>query len=214
MDQPVTELEVLHLGCVPYDAALRLQRELRDARLARRIGDVAVLLEHPDVVTLGRRSSPEERALAPELRARGYEVHEAERGGQATWHGPGQLVAYVIADLSARGRDVHRFLRALEQAVIETASDFGVQAHARPGFTGVWVDERRKLASIGIGIRRWVTLHGLALNVCSDPERRAAIAPCGLADVDVVSLSDMLGRRLEVGQVRPRLAEQLRKILA
>ena len=209
-----TELEVLHLGRVPYEAALRLQRELRDARLAGRIGDVAVLLEHPDVVSLGRRSSADERARAAELRARGYDVHEAERGGQATYHGPGQLVAYVIADLSARGRDVHRFLRALEQAVIETASDFGVQAYARPGFTGVWVDEQRKLASIGIGIRRWVTLHGLALHVCSDPERRAAIAPCGLAGVDVVSLSDMLGRRIEVGQVRPRLEAQLRKILA
>jgi lipoyl(octanoyl) transferase len=199
---------------VPYEAALHLQRELRDARIARRTGDVAILLEHPDVVSFGRRSSAEERARAPELRARGYDVHEAERGGQATWHGPGQLVAYVIADLSERGRDVHRFLRALEQAVIETASDFGVEAHARPGFTGVWVDERRKLASIGIGIRRWVTLHGLALHVCSDPGRRSAIAPCGLAGVDVVSLSDMLGRHVEVAQVRPRLEAQLRKILA
>jgi lipoyl(octanoyl) transferase len=214
MGRPGTELEILHLGCVPYDAALRLQRELRDARLARRIGDVAVLLEHPDVVSFGRRSTAEERALAPDLRARGYEVHEAERGGQATYHGPGQLVAYVIADLATRGRDVHRFLRALEQAVIETASDFGVQAHARPGFTGVWVDEQRKLASIGIGIRRWVTLHGLALNVCSDAQRSAAIVPCGLAGVKVVSLSDMLGWRVEVGQVRPRLEAQLRKILA
>jgi lipoyl(octanoyl) transferase len=214
MDLAKAELEVLHLGAVPYAAALELQRGLRDARLARAIGDVAVLLEHPDVVSYGRRSSAEERALESGLRALGYDVHEAERGGQATYHGPGQLVAYAIVDLAERGRDVHRFLRELEQVVIETAADFGVPVHQCPGFTGVWVDERRKLASLGIGVRRWVTIHGLALNVCPDPERCAAIVPCGLAGVEMVSLSDMLERRVEVAEVRPRLELHLRKRLA
>ena len=214
MGPAITELDVLHLGSVPYGAALELQRELRDARLAGRIGDLALLLEHPDVVSFGRSSAPAERARAAELRALGYDVHEAERGGQATYHGPGQLVGYLIADLSARGRDVHRFLRALEQVVIETAADFGVRALQREGFTGVWLDEHRKLASLGIGVRRWVTLHGFALNVCTDPRRAAAIAPCGFAGVQLASLSDALGRRVEVGEVRPRVELHLNKILA
>ena len=208
-------LEVLPLGRVPYAEALELQEQLRDARLRGEVGDVVLLLEHPHVVTLGRGTRPGSlRCPEAELRRRGYEVHRVRRGGDVTYHGPGQLVAYPILDLETRGRDVHRYLRALEDVLIDTVADFGVAARRRPGFTGVWVDETRKLASIGIGVRRWVTVHGFALNVGCDLTRFASIVPCGLRDAEMIDLTTVLGRPVSIDRARACVAAHLKRVLA
>ena len=209
------QLCIRDLGRVPYGEALALQAELRDARLAGRVGDTVLLLEHPDVITFGRGAKPENAPLGDaELRAAGYEVYRIPRGGNATWHGPGQLVGYPILDLSDRGADVHVYLRRLEGVLVDALADFGIAAGRREGYAGVWLDERRKIASIGVGVRRWVTSHGFALNVCCDLKRFEAIVPCGLQGVEMTSMSRVLGRAVDLPPVRERVAAQLRKAFA
>ena len=208
-------LDVRHLGRVPYADALALQEELR-ARLARgEIGDTVLLLEHPDVITFGRGARP---GSAPEsdaaLREQGYDVFRVGRGGDVTWHGPGQLVGYPILDLRRHGADVHRYLRALESVLIAALFDFGLAARRRDGFAGVWLDERRKIASIGVGLRAWRTLHGFALNVDCDLARFGAIVPCGLAGVEMVSMASVLGQPVDAGRVAARVEHELRKAFA
>ena len=200
------------LGRVPYAEALALQEELRESRLAGRVPDTVLLLEHPHVVTLGR-STRDTSLPSGEvgLRAAGFEVARVSRGGDATYHGPGQLVGYPIVDLSQRNPDVHLYLRLLEQVLIDTLSDFGIHGERREGYTGVWVDEQRKIASIGIGLRRWVTLHGFALNVACDLSRFGAIVPCGLAGVEMVDMRGVLGREVDLASVRERVTAHLRK---
>ncbi len=207
-------LEVRRLGRVGYGAALELQTRLRDERLAGRIGDTALLLEHPDVITFGRRVRERNAFFSDEeLRRRGYEVQRVNRGGDVTYHGPGQIVGYPILDLSARGRDVHGYLRQLEGVLIDTLADFGIASGRREGYTGVWLDERRKIASIGVGLRRWVTMHGFALNVDCDLGRFDAIVACGLRDVEMTSLR-ALGSGAERPAIEERLEFQLRKAFA
>ena len=206
-------LEVRRLGRVPYADALALQEELR-ARLGRgEIGDTVLLLEHPDVVTFGRSAKPE-NALHDdtELRQAGYDVFRVNRGGDVTWHGPGQLVGYPILDLTRHGSDVHLYLRALESVLIAALADFGLRAQRREGFAGVWLDERRKIASIGVGLRRWLTLHGFALNVNCDLSRFGAIVPCGLAGVEMVSMASALGRPVDFEAVADRVELELAKV--
>jgi lipoate-protein ligase B len=189
-----TPLEFRRLGLVPYGEALALQQRLQAERIDGRIPDTVLLLEHPDTITFGRGGDPRfALASEAELVARGYEVHRTNRGGEVTWHGPGQLVGYPIVDLAPRGGDVHRYLRQLERALVAALADFGVAARARDGYTGVWIDERTKIASIGIGVRRGVTLHGFALNVCCALERWSAIVPCGLAGVTMTSVEAQAG---------------------
>ena len=208
-------LVIEHLGRVPYGEALTLQRSLQEARSEGRIPDTILLLEHEDVITSGRRSKLEHALLSDAaLREAGYEVYHANRGGDVTYHGPGQLLGYPILDLSRHGSDVHGYLRQLEGVLIDTLGDFGIPARRRPGYAGVWLDERRKIASIGIGLRRWTTLHGFALNVCCDLERFKAIIPCGLADVEITSMSQFLGRALELTPVTERVEAHLRKAFA
>lgn len=208
-------LRIRSLGRVPYEAALALQQELRDARLAGTAPDTVLLLEHPDVVTLGRGARAENVHLSDdELRAQGYDVLRTNRGGDVTWHGPGQLIGYPILDLHDHGADVHAYLRRLEGVLIDTLQDFGIAAGRRDGYAGVWLDERRKIASIGIGVRRMVTLHGFALNVCCDLDRFAAIVPCGLEGIQMVSMQSVLGRPVALDEVEERAAEQLRKAFA
>src|SRR5262245_2098498 len=210
-----SRLDVRRLGTVAYGDALSLQEKLRLERGAGAIPDTLLLLEHPDVITFGR-SAREGTALLgdAELRGAGYEVFRVNRGGDATWHGPGQLVGYPILDLEARGRDVHRYLRALEAALIAALGDLGVAALRRDGFAGVWLDERRKLASIGVGVRQWLTIHGFALNVCCDLSRFAAIVPCGLPGVQMVSVTSVLGRNVSVAEAADRVEARLREVLA
>jgi lipoate-protein ligase B len=191
-------LQVEWLGRVPYAEALALQ-EARVAEVrAGRAGDALLLLEHPPVVTLGRSARPENLLQSPgALAERGVELYEIARGGDVTWHGPGQLVGYAILDLQARGRaDVHRFLRDLESGLIDALEKLGLAAEIRSGMTGVFVAPSappRKIASIGVGLRGWVTWHGFALNVDPDLAGFDAIVPCGLQGVEMTSLARELG---------------------
>jgi lipoyl(octanoyl) transferase len=199
------ELDVQWLGEVEYEAALRLQMQRVEERRAGSCGDTLLLLEHPPVVTLGS-SAHEENLLASreELTARGVALHEIRRGGDVTYHAPGQLVGYLIADLAARGPvDVGLFLRSLEAALIDALATLGVPAKRIDGMTGVYVDRsgeagaglgpERKIASIGIGVRAWVSFHGFALNVSMDLAGFDVIVPCGLSGVEMTSLARELG---------------------
>ncbi len=185
-------LRISRLGCVPYGEALALQERIRAERIAGRIGDRVLLLEHPDVITFGTSSGAGHAPPEAELRQAGYDVYRVNRGGDVTWHGPGQLVGYPILDLAERGGDVHVYLRTLAGALIESLAELGIEARRREGYTGVWLDERRKIASIGVGIRRWVTLHGFALNVTCDLSRFAPITACGLHGIEMTSVERAL----------------------
>ena len=204
-------LEVRTLGRVGFGDALALQNDLRERRIAGETGDTVLLVEHPHTISFGRASRPENAPISDDdLRSAGYEVFRIRRGGDVTYHGPGQLVGYPILDLAVRGKDVHRYLRALESVLIQTLGTFGIAAHRRSGYTGVWLDDRRKIASIGIGVRRWVTLHGFALNICCDLSRFDPVIPCGLTDARMTNLCEVAGA-VEVEEVLPRLETALRR---
>lgn len=181
-------LEVIEAGVVPYAAALDWQRRLAAARVARELDhDVLLLLEHPPVITLGRASRGE-HVLRPE----GVEVLEVERGGDVTFHGPGQLVGYPILDLTAHRADLHWYLRTLEATLIDALGTLGIPAEPRDGFTGVWTGGR-KIASIGVHVKQWVTWHGFALNVSTDLTSFERIVPCGIAGVEMTSIERETG---------------------
>ena len=189
-------LEVRRLGVVPYAEGLALQARLVEERKADRIPDQLLLLEHPPVITLGakvRHDRSHVLASPAALEAAGVEMFEAGRGGDVTYHGPGQLVGYPILDLRPDRCDVHAYVRDLESLLIDTAAAFGVTAARAAGFTGVWV-EGAKLAAIGVRISRWVTSHGFAFNVTTDLSHFGLIVPCGITDRGVTSLAALLGR--------------------
>jgi lipoyl(octanoyl) transferase len=172
--------EVRELGRVDYGAALALQKGLAAERQAGLIPDQLLLVEHPHVITLGRNGREEHLLAAPEVLSRaGISFHRTDRGGDITYHGPGQLVGYPIVDLREWRRDVGAYMRAIEQVLIDTLADFGIAASRIPKLTGVWVGER-KIAAIGVHISRWVTSHGFALNVSTDLTYFQYIVPCGL----------------------------------
>ncbi|MGH7528838.1 MAG: lipoyl(octanoyl) transferase LipB [Gemmatimonadales bacterium] len=191
---PARTLEVVQAGTVPYLEALARQRELAQARIAGHLDhDVLLLLEHPPVVTLGRSSR-----AAHLLEPGGVEVHEVERGGDVTFHGPGQLVGYPIIDLRGYRQDLHWYLRALEDALIHALAELGIPAGRKPGYTGVWtagdgVGGARKLASIGVHVKQWVTWHGFALNVMTDLAQFDRIVPCGIPGVEMTSVERETG---------------------
>ena len=186
-------LAVARLGIVPYGEALSRQRALAESRIAGRLAhDTLLLLEHPPVVTLGRGTRATSLPLPPELlQRRGIEVFEIERGGDVTYHGPGQLVGYPIFDLTAHRQDLHWFLRQLEEALIVALARLAIAGERRPGYTGVWT-QGRKIASIGIHVRQWVTWHGFALNVTTDLSPFDLIVPCGIPDVVMTSVEKEL----------------------
>jgi lipoyl(octanoyl) transferase len=188
------ELLVAELGTVPYGEALELQRAAARARISGEIGeDLLILLEHPPVVTLGRTAKSANLIATPELLAmRGVEVFEVERGGDITFHGPGQLVGYPIIDLKRHKQDLHWYLRQVEEALIVTLAALGIPAERNPGKTGVWT-RGRKIASIGVHARDWVTWHGFALNVNTDLSYFDLIVPCGIQDVTMTSITRELG---------------------
>ncbi len=193
-DSPAT-LVLRTLGLVPYREAQALQEECVRARAKGECDDMLLLLEHPPVLTLGRGTGQGSLIADPATVARlGLEVVPVSRGGDVTWHGPGQLVGYPICDLAARGNDLHRFLRGLEQGLMDSLKRFGITAHRSDGRTGVWVGER-KIASIGIAVRRWVSYHGFALNVRPSLEHFELIHPCGLRGVRMTSMEEQLGPR-------------------
>jgi len=196
------------LGLTPYRDALALQRRLAALRAEGLVGDLLLLLEHPPVITLGRGG---ERAhlLVPEssLAARGIEFFNVERGGDITYHGPGQLVGYPILNLAEHGRDVHSYLRQLEQVLIETLTAFGLGASRRIGRTGVWV-RGGKIASIGIHVSRWVTRHGFALNVDMNLAPFELIVPCGIKGASATNIAKELSSPVAVEEVIPVLAQR------
>ena len=205
-------LNVRRLGVVPYAEALELQRSLVDDRRAGRVGDTLLLLEHPHVITLGVRGGRSHvLASAEALAARGVEVQETGRGGDVTYHGPGQIVGYPILDLNPDRRDVHQYVRDLEEVLIRTAADFGIAAGRVSGLTGVWVGDE-KLAAIGVRIARWITSHGFALNVTTDLDYFSLIVPCGIADRGVTSMSRLLGRPVELDKVQQSIANQFSNV--
>jgi lipoyl(octanoyl) transferase len=209
-------LDVRRLGLVSYPDALALQRSLVDDRRAGRIADTLLLVEHPHVLTLGVRGDGGRShilATADALVSRGVEVHETGRGGDITYHGPGQIVGYPILDLKPDRCDVHRYLRDLEEVLIRTASDYGIAAARVEGLTGVWVG-REKLAAIGVRIARWITSHGFALNVATDLDYFNLIVPCGIADRGVTSLARLLGRAVDPVEAQDRVIVNFCKVLS
>ena len=198
------------MGMVPYGTALSLQQELVAERQANRVPDTLLLLQHPHVVTLGvsaQQQSTNVLASPRELADRGVELHEAPRGGDVTYHGPGQLVGYPILDLRPDRCDVHRYVRDLEAVLIGTAGAFGIAAERASGLTGVWVGND-KLAAIGVRLSRWVTSHGFALNVSTDLDYFTLIRPCGIHGRGVTSIAALSGRPVTVAEVEPLLVRE------
>jgi lipoyl(octanoyl) transferase len=201
-------MDVRRLGVVDYQAALDLQKDLVEQRKQGLIPDQLLLLEHPHVITLGARnhSSRANVLETPEsLAQQGVALFESGRGGDVTYHGPGQLVGYPILDLPKDRRDVHRYVRDLEEVLIQSVSDFGVAATRIPGLTGIWVGDE-KLAAIGVRVSRWVTSHGFALNVSTDLSRFGLIVPCGITGKGVTSLEQVLGRQVQMDEVATAVA--------
>ncbi len=191
------------LGRISFEEGLRMQEEI----IAQKAGDSSLpdevlLLEHDPVFTIGRTLDKSSLRDPSQLPA---PLVITGRGGQATWHGPGQLVGYPLLDLRTRGQDLHRHLRSIEDVLIELCAKFSVNAGRREGLTGVWVEDR-KLASIGVGVRKWISMHGFALNVCGELDGFAHITPCGIAGVAMTSLSREAGRELGVREVADAFA--------
>jgi lipoyl(octanoyl) transferase len=196
------ELWTVPLGTLSYAEALELQRTLAHDRISGVIPqDVLLLVEHPPVVTLGRSSKGKHLLASPEfLASRGVELFEVERGGDVTFHGPGQLVGYPIVDLKRHKQDLHWYLRQLEQSLIDSLATFGIPAEQNAGLTGVWT-RGRKIASIGVHARDWVTWHGFALNVATDLSFFDLIVPCGINGVEMTSIARELGAAPPAGDV-------------
>ena len=204
--------QLYDLGIVPYADALELQRKLHAQRVAGAIPDTLLLLEHPPVITLGKAFHPEHLRYAREFYAQqGIELHPTDRGGDVTCHNPGQLVGYPIFDVAQHGRDLHKFLRDIEQAIIDALRAFGVEAHREAGYTGVWVGDA-KIAAIGIKVTKWVSMHGFALNVNNDLRLFQTIVPCGIADRPVTSLQQVLGRAVPTEQVKYEIARAFERV--
>jgi len=188
------ELWTVPLGRVPYGEALELQRSIARDRISGAISqDVLLLMEHPPVVTLGRSTKEKNLMASPEfLQSRGVELFEVERGGDVTFHGPGQLVGYPIIDLKRHRQDLHWYLRSIEQALIDSLADYGIPGERNTSYTGVWT-RGKKIASIGVHARDWVTWHGFALNVTTELSYFNLIVPCGIDGVVMTSIARELG---------------------
>ncbi len=210
-------LQIVDLGLISYTDAFALQQRIVLARKARVIADVLLFCQHPHVLTLGRNGK-REHLLASEavLRQKGVEFHSSNRGGDITYHGPGQVVGYPILDLSSIKQDVHWYVRTLEEVLIRATADFGIEAYRIRGKTGIWVagkPHEEKLAAIGIHLSRWVSSHGFAYNVSTDLRYFDLIVPCGIAERKATSLEKLLDRRVSQEEIKPPLIEHLAKLL-
>ena len=210
---------VVNLGLIRWAEANTLQERIVTARKAGAIGDVLLLCEHPHTITQGRNGR-QENVLASKavLRQKGVEFHHTNRGGDVTYHGPGQLVGYPILNLAAIRRDIGWYMRTLEEAMIRTSSEFGVTALREPGKTGIWVEQPvaaapEKLAALGVHLSRWVTSHGLAFNVSTDLRYFGLIVPCGISERQATSLEKLLGCTIAVSSVADPLVNHLGAVL-
>lgn len=200
-------LRIVDLGFAPYEATLALQRETRERRLEQRAPDTLFLVEHPHTITLGRRTEPSELLAPPAFfEAQGVPLVTVERGGKATYHGPGQVVAYPVVSLRDLGRDVPDYVRGLEQVMIDYLATLGMEGQRRHGLPGVWV-WGRKIGAIGVHLKRWVTIHGFALNLNPDLFQFSNIVPCGIADSEVTSVARELHRSPWVSEAKTTIAE-------
>jgi len=214
-------LHAYRVGSMRYSTAHALQEHLFQARIRGEVPDTLLLLEHdPPVITLGRAARTSENVLlsAAELEARGFDLHETGRGGDVTYHGPGQLVGYPIVDLAPDREDVRRYVRDLEETMIRTAAEYGIVANRVAGQSGAWVERdassAAKIGAVGVRLSRWVTMHGFALNVTTDLAHFATIVPCGIADKGVTSIARETGRSPTVREVGERAAVHFAQIFA
>jgi lipoyl(octanoyl) transferase len=210
----VRTIEVRRLGLISYGEGLALQKRLVEQRKAGEIHDQLLLLEHPPVITLGVKSRNDRShitAAERDLEAEGVEIFETGRGGDVTYHGPGQLVGYPIIDLKPDRCDVHRYVRDLEEVMIRIAAAFDIEARRIPGLTGAWVGDD-KLAAIGVRIARWITSHGFAFNVNTTLDHFGFIIPCGITDKGVTSLQKLLGREIRMAEVEAAAAESFSEV--
>ena len=207
----VRPLEVRRLGVVPYAEALELQRALAEERRHDRIPDTLLLLQHPAVITVGNRGDGGRShivAPAEHLANLGIDVHETGRGGDVTYHGPGQVVGYPILDLKPDRQDVHKYVRDLEEVMIRVCAGYGIEAGRIEGLSGTWV-RGEKIGAIGVRISRWITSHGFAFNVNTNLEHFTLIVPCGIGDRGVTSLSKLLGREVAIDEVESAFVHHL-----
>jgi len=206
-------LAVQRLGLVAYGDALELQRRLVDERKADRIPDTLLLLQHPHVLTVGVKKDGRSHILATpqRLASLGVEVFDSGRGGDVTYHGPGQLVGYPIVDLNPDRRDVHKYVRDLEEVMVGVCADYGLAAQRVKGFSGAWIGDE-KIGAIGVRISRWITSHGFAFNVSTDIDFFKLIVPCGISDRGVTSLAARLGRTPPIGEVEDRVVDHFARV--
>lgn len=210
----VRQLEVRRLGVVSYEDGLAMQRALVEERRADHVPDLLLLLQHPSVITVGVRGDGGRSHIvadAESLSSLGIQVHETGRGGDVTYHGPGQIVGYPILDLRPDRCDVHKYVRDLEEVMIRTCATYGVGAGRIPGLTGTWVGEE-KIGAIGIRISRWITSHGFAFNVSTPLDHFRLIVPCGIPDRGVTSLERATGRTLSIAEVESTLVERFGEV--
>ena len=210
---------VRRLGLVAYADGLELQRQLVEARKTDRIPDTLLLLQHPHVLTIGVKKDGRSHILASpdRLASLGVDVFETGRGGDVTYHGPGQLVGYPILNLDPDRRDVHQYVRDLEEVMIRVCADYGLDAGRVKGFSGAWIKNERgdeKIGAIGVRISRWITSHGFAFNVATDIDFFNLIVPCGIADRGVTSLAAQLGRAPQMAEVEDRIIEEFAAVFA
>ena len=207
-----SEAHILDLGMVDYLSALDLQTNLRDCRIAGEIPDTLVLLEHPPVITLGRSGNMENVLVSEsELSNRGIQLFHTNRGGDVTYHGPGQIVGYPIMDLTQHGTDLRKHVGKLEEVLIQTLDTLAVKSNRREKETGIWVGDN-KIASIGIHVKRWVTMHGFALNVAPDMEHLSLIHHCGIKDAPMTSVEEILGRPVPRADVLRALTKAFERV--
>jgi len=202
----------LQLGTEEYNQIFRLQQSLNQARREGKIPDTIIFLEHHPCYTIGREGGLEHILASDEvLEQEGIKIYETDRGGNITYHGPGQLICYPIIDLNDYERDVHVYARRMEELLIRTLGAFAINAGRREGFPGVWVGAV-KIAAMGIGVNRWVTMHGVSLNICPDMKRFGLIIPCGIADSGVTSMEKLLNYPVDVSTVRQEMRRQFCRI--
>jgi lipoate-protein ligase B len=204
--------QYIDLGLIDYKECLALQQKLVRLRAEGRIGDTLLLLEHPPVITMGTSGGEDAFLVSKErVESEGVSIYQTDRGGNATYHGPGELVGYPILDLRDHDKDVHLLLRNLEQVIVECLADYGIEGEIVPGFTGVWVGGE-KICSIGIAVRRWISYHGFAFNVTPNFKHWSLIHPCGLVDKKVTSLGRLLGTKVDIQEVKEKAAAKFAKV--